>query len=132
MVVVEYHGIELDYCASCHGTWFDRGELQLLLRSMELEDSAGILNRLSHQQPAASTEKKLKCPICYHRMLKYHIGNDPQVLVDTCPQEDGIWFDAGEIHQLMASLSDHQTPGYGSEHELLAFLGEVFEAEEQP
>jgi len=43
MIVVEYQSIELDYCSSCHGTWFDKGELELLLRSMELDEKPGLL-----------------------------------------------------------------------------------------
>ena len=38
MIVVEYHQIELDYCTSCHGVWFDSGELELLLTSAGLEN----------------------------------------------------------------------------------------------
>ena len=33
MIVVEYHDIELDYCTTCQGVWFDYGELELLLDS---------------------------------------------------------------------------------------------------
>jgi Zn-finger nucleic acid-binding protein len=33
MTVVEYKGIELDYCTGCQGIWFDAGELGLLLKS---------------------------------------------------------------------------------------------------
>ena len=33
MLVVEYSEIELDYCDTCKGVWFDSGELELLLES---------------------------------------------------------------------------------------------------
>ena len=30
LVVVEREGIELDWCVTCRGLWFDEGELELL------------------------------------------------------------------------------------------------------
>jgi len=39
MIVVEYHNIELDYCTTCKGVWFDSGELELLLESHGLEEA---------------------------------------------------------------------------------------------
>ena len=32
-LIVEYDRIELDYCPSCGGVWFDSGELDLLLEA---------------------------------------------------------------------------------------------------
>ncbi len=28
---IEFHGIKIDRCASCNGTWFDAGEIEQLL-----------------------------------------------------------------------------------------------------
>lgn len=130
MIVVEYHNIELDYCQKCHGSWFDHGELDLLLHSMELEGSIALLDRIVHQPQAATQEENHKCPVCRHRMQKHTIGNAPEITVDVCPREHGIWFDAGEIHRLVSGLAGHAPSEYGSEQELVTFLGEVFEAEE--
>ena len=30
LIVVERHKIEIDYCISCKGFWFDTGEIELL------------------------------------------------------------------------------------------------------
>ena len=39
MFVVEYKQIELDYCHTCKGVWFDAGELELLLETGGLKDA---------------------------------------------------------------------------------------------
>lgn len=38
--VEEYHGVEVDRCAECHGIWFDAGEAELLME----KENAGIRN----------------------------------------------------------------------------------------
>jgi Zn-finger nucleic acid-binding protein len=129
MIVVEYHSIELDYCASCHGTWFDKGELELLMRSMELDDSPNLLERIAGQPEIPSTENKRKCPICRRNMKKHFVGSSPQVLVDHCTKQHGLWFDSGELHHLVGSMEAGDITEYSSEQELLVFLGEAFEAE---
>ncbi len=62
MIVVEYEHVELDYCPNCAGVWFDSGEVELLLETMEV-DSTG-LEGLHLAQEAASKEKKHRCPGC--------------------------------------------------------------------
>ena len=37
MIIVEHERIELDYCTTCFGVWFDAGELSLMMESMDLE-----------------------------------------------------------------------------------------------
>ncbi len=130
MIVVEYHNVELDYCQQCHGSWFDQGELDLLFKSMQLESSFSLLDRLVHQPQAQTQEKKYKCPICHKRMQKHFVGHGLEVLVDVCSEEHGIWLDSDEVHALVAYLGKNSSPEYDSEQELVAFLGEVFESEE--
>ena len=41
--VVEYQGVELDICPDCNGTWFDRGELELVLeKGQPLEKAEAV------------------------------------------------------------------------------------------
>ena len=54
MLVVEYHNIELDYCNSCKGVWFDYGELELLLESRGLEETKVFLDGILNSQEAVS------------------------------------------------------------------------------
>jgi len=129
MIVVEYDNIELDYCNDCHGVWFDSTELELLLNSMSLDSRNLLLNDMLNSPEAMAQEKKRKCPICRRKMKKTTVGEHPGVLVDACPQGNGLWFDGGEIAQLLKHLTRKQPAGQGSQQKIISFLGEVFKAQ---
>jgi len=130
MIVVEYHEIELDYCTACKGVWFDSGELELLLESYGLEETNLFFSNIISSPEASSSEKKRKCPICGRKMKKTTIGEEPKILIDVCPEEHGLWFDGGEVIQLVRHLAAKQPPKGDSGGRVASFLGEVFEAPE--
>ena len=126
MIVVEHERIELDYCVDCSGVWFDAGELELLLDTMRLEKSILSLESILTSPEVSSKEKKRKCPICGRKMKKATVGHDPEVLIDACPRGDGLWFDTGEVGQLITQLSEKSSEGSDSQGRVITFLGEVF------
>ncbi|OIP28330.1 MAG: hypothetical protein COW22_05080 [Chloroflexi bacterium CG15_BIG_FIL_POST_REV_8_21_14_020_46_15] len=126
MIVVEYNKIELDYCANCQGVWFDSGELELLLESMNLESQNVFLSNILSPEEAESSEKKRKCPICGQKMKKTGIGQEPGILIDVCQRGDGLWFDGGELGQLTRQLARKPSGKTRSQQEVITFLGEVF------
>lgn len=128
MIVVEHNRIELDYCTSCQGVWFDSGELELLLESMGLENSKLFLSNILDAAEAKSSEKKRRCPICVRRMKKTTIGQQPEILIDVCRQGDGLWFDGGEVGRLMGQLVGKPLEKLGPEQQIIAFLRGVFKA----
>jgi len=130
MIVVEYHNIELDYCNSCKGVWFDSGELELLLRSQGLEEPKAFFDGIFTTQEAASSEKKRNCPICGRKMKKTAIGGQPEILIDICRDKHGLWFDGGEVTQLLRRLAGEHPSEQDSEGQVISFLEEVFEAPE--
>jgi Zn-finger nucleic acid-binding protein len=130
MVVVEYHNIELDYCTSCKGVWFDSGELELLLKSQGLEETKALFDGILNSQEAVSSEKERKCPICGHKMKKTKTGGQPGILIDVCRDRHGLWFDGGEVAQLLRHLAGEHAPKDDSQGHVISFLEEVFEAPE--
>ena len=126
MIVVEHENIELDYCANCSGVWFDAGELELLLETMELERATLSLDDILTSPEAESAEKRRKCPICGTKMKKATVGHEPEVLIDVCSRGDGLWFDSGEVGQLITQLPEKSD----SQGRVITFLGEVFTARE--
>lgn len=126
MLVVEYHDIELDYCGTCKGVWFDSGELELLLKSHGLEETKVFLDGILNSAEAVSSEKKRDCPICGHKMKKTAIGEQPAVLIDMCRDKHGLWFDGGEVTELVRHLAGTQPPKHGSREQVIRFLEEVF------
>ncbi len=130
MIVLEYSEIELDYCTGCRGVWFDFGELELLLESTGLDSPQTFLDDIFNSAEASSAEKKRKCPICNRKMKKVSIGEGGEIVVDICQEEDGLWFDGGEVVHLIKLLGGKPPKKPGSEQEVIGFLGEVFKAEE--
>jgi Zn-finger nucleic acid-binding protein len=131
MLVVEYHDIELDYCNSCKGVWFDYGELELLLKSYGLEEPKAFFDGILKSQETASSEKKRICPLCGHKMKKTAISGQPEILIDVCGDEHGLWFDGGEVTQMIGRLAGEHPPKRDSKEQVISFLEEVFKHPEQ-
>lgn len=98
MIVLELAEVEVDYCTDCGGIWLDAGELELLLgnsqQTKQLLDSFKI--------DSNCTEKRRKCPICLKKMQKIVVGpSTPTLLIDKCPRGDGLWFDKGELRDIL-------------------------------
>ena len=130
MIDVEHNRIELDYCTNCQGVWFDAEELELLLESMGIKNHDLALDDIWHSPEAETEEKKRKCPICGLKMKKMALGQQPEILIDVCPKREGLWFDGGEVSQLIRQLAKRPSGKGGSEQQVVTFLGEVFQARE--
>ncbi|MFH0913761.1 MAG: zf-TFIIB domain-containing protein [Chloroflexota bacterium] len=126
MIVVEHQKIELDYCTRCHGVWFDSGELELLLERAGREKLP-----LTEALAKSRAERRLRCPICTQKMKETLVGKQPEVTVDLCPKGDGIWFDGGELKQVVAQCAPKPCGTTPPEQDLLGFLGETFQAEKE-
>jgi len=99
MITLELAEVEIDHCTDCGGIWLDSGELEILLGSpdhaKELLDSFNV--------DTTVTEQPRKCPICDRKMHKIVVGSDkPTLLIDKCRRGDGLWFDKGELQDVLA------------------------------
>jgi len=124
MIVVEYQQIELDYCTKCRGVWFDEGELELMLEKSKLDGPP-------HLPEAQSSEEKRKCPVCGRKMRKVLAGEEPPIIIDACPEEEGLWFDGGEVNQLIKQLAEHGAENDNTDESVSNFLKDVFRAREE-
>ncbi len=125
MIVVEHDKIELDYCLQCSGVWFDAEEMELLLEAMQLERNGLSLDSILTSAEAKSAEKKRKCPICGRKMKKATVGHEAEITIDACSWGDGLWFDSGEIGQLITQLPAKSPEKADSQGHVITFLGEV-------
>jgi Zn-finger nucleic acid-binding protein len=97
MVVLELESVEIDHCVHCGGIWLDAGELELLL-----EDAQGKNDLLaSFTADEKCQEKPRKCPRCLKKMLKVLCGINSKVLIDKCRYGHGLWFDRGELDNII-------------------------------
>jgi Zn-finger nucleic acid-binding protein len=117
MIVVERHGIELDYCLECKGIWFDAGELKLLSTALNIDIDLPDWSALPE---AHTSEKYRRCPRCRAKMSKINVG---EMLVDRCPNGHGLWFDGGELGRF---IEQHITSADSGEAQVIKFLGETF------
>jgi hypothetical protein len=125
MIVVEHHQIELDYCTSCQGVWVDSGELELFLELSELESPNMAIKNILDLPEVKLAHRRLKCPVCRGGMKETTIG-EPSINIDVCRRGDGLWFDGGELHELLRQLANRLSTEASSEQRIITFLGEVF------
>lgn len=116
MIILELDQVEIDYCPSCSGIWLDEGELELLLEGGEARNS--LLQSLT--AVSASKEKTRKCPRCRKKMDKVSGGTDSSLLIDKCSRQHGIWFDAGELQEMI------RQGGLGQDSRIPQLLSEMF------
>lgn len=98
MIVLELDEVEVDYCPDCGGIWLDAGELELLLG--DSRQAKKLLD--SFKVDSKCTERQRKCPICLKKMQKIAVGSSaPPLLIDKCAGGDGLWFDKGELQEIL-------------------------------
>jgi hypothetical protein len=97
MIILELNQIEIDYCTICSGIWLDNGELELM---MDDEAAKQKLLDTIHHDPE-NPEKPRRCPRCNKRMNKVFVGEHKDVLLDQCRKGHGLWFDSGELHDVI-------------------------------
>ena len=97
MIVLELEEVEIDHCLTCGGIWLDAGELGLLLANSKEKDD--LLSSLALDKN--TREKGRKCPLCSRRMNKVLCGTERKVRIDKCGKNDGIWFDLGELEEII-------------------------------
>ena len=81
--------IPLDVCPGCSGIWFDKDELEALLKKSQDGQSADFT--LINPKP-----QDLVCPRCKNKMTRGGMVN-PLLLVDKCESCGGVWLDANEL-----------------------------------
>ena len=126
-------GITLDNCSSCGGTWYDRSELEQLLRkskddlekveeqpaskdpeepspslgfSRQERDAffrSGRTGNVSRRAVRQSKSVYRKCPHCQSMMNRVNYLQKTGVVVDVCRQH-GIFLDEGEFDALYAFI----------------------------
>jgi len=81
--------IPLDVCPACSGIWFEKGELEALLRQSQGGGQADL--GLIDPKPEGHD-----CPACKAKMSRGGLVN-PLLLVDKCQVCEGVWLDAREL-----------------------------------
>ena len=98
---VHLGAMEIDQCSTCHGIWFDEGELEKLMNHE-------ILSRLLPAGAAPAAGKRgvrRPCPRCAdEKMEEVEVQGAAGLFIDICPTCKGYWLDGGELHALRQRL----------------------------
>ncbi|KZZ43184.1 MAG: rhomboid family intramembrane serine protease [Saccharospirillaceae bacterium] len=95
--VTHYHSEELDICRRCGGAWFEKGELNSLLSTVDNgEDDADFEQFLGKRH--GRTEHL--CPTCPEHLHKYQLLTDFDVDVELCVACDGVWVEHADLEKV--------------------------------
>jgi hypothetical protein len=109
--------VEIDHCIECGGIWLDGGELEILIgdkdKARRTIDALVLAPR--------SEERLYRCPLCDKKMEKVVVGSTPPTqVIDRCPRGEGLWFDRGELKQILAGA------GLAPDSRIMAVLADMF------
>ena len=88
------HGETVDRCSRCNGIFFDRGELESIIKLVRLFQSADLGENDIDTIPKTEKQRAVLCPEDGDRMSERDIGG---ITIDLCGRCGGIWLDNGEI-----------------------------------
>lgn len=101
MILLEYEGVEIDYCPETGAIWLDAGELEQI-GHLAGADPARLAQAIREGQPKGRGEKR--CPRCRKRLERIAVSETLEL--DRCPRGHGLWFDRGELRALAASVAE--------------------------
>jgi Zn-finger nucleic acid-binding protein len=104
MIQIMIDDTEVDRCSSCHGLWFDDGELSKLRN----KEAAAILDigdlKVGKEQ---NKIEHYRCPRCAGEMNHLVDPGQPHIWLEQCESCGGTFFAAGELTDLVTvSISD--------------------------
>lgn len=81
-------GVTIDFCGTCRGSWFDRGELLYVVKR------PSALAPMLERPLVSAAESPLPCPRCGTAMQRGGVGSQ-QAVIDRCVTCGGIWLASG-------------------------------------
>jgi Zn-finger nucleic acid-binding protein len=109
LVIVEYRNVELDVCIEGCGLWFDNDELRQLFEVAEAPEMLHDLENRLVFLPAGKGGVQRRCPRCRGKMRHVSAPGDIEdVILDRCPRGHGLWFDKGELEEILTAALDHE------------------------
>ena len=118
-LIVEVEGVELDLCHKGCGVWFDAQELSQLLGA-----AAPELERALQDLPTQGRGRR--CPRCRKPMELILAPGGTAVMLDRCSRGHGLWFDQGELEQIVRAQPEDAALARVSD-----FLSQFFVARNQ-
>jgi Zn-finger nucleic acid-binding protein len=100
MALVSYDKIKVDRCIACGGLWFQPNELRSLRDDIWMADYI-LDSGDKHEGKKANAIKDIECPQCGVTMLQESDDEQAHITYESCPNDHGIFLDAGEFTDLV-------------------------------
>ena len=101
LVPTHVQAIEVDRCEMCGGIWFDKYELIPVLH----ESLPELTTLRGRSAPGRMNQKHGRCPQDAAGLIRVSSTFGNSVIVDTCPQCQGVWLDGGEFDSLLKGVA---------------------------
>ncbi len=132
-LIVEYQGVELDLCLEGCGTWFDGDELRQLFEIVGAPELLHDLEQRLEDLPTVAEGPVRRCPRCHGRMPHVRApGASGDVILDRCRRGHGLWFDPGELEDILALEMPGEEGADSALAKVRAFLGQFVSASDAP
>ncbi len=100
--IITYENQEIDLCLKCGGIWLDKGELLEVVNSLLSDNKIDPQTvKEAYRDKIINSDKvkqiRRKCPRCNLDMRLHNYSYDSNIIVDKCPNCNGIWTDEGEM-----------------------------------
>lgn len=102
---INYKGVNVDKCDSCHGIWFDFSEID------QLEDTEFAFDNLKNTMITRVKSGDQKCAKCQATMQKFYYRWE-ELELEVCPSNHGFWLDAGEEEKLLTFIDKFEKDLY--------------------
>jgi Zn-finger nucleic acid-binding protein len=97
MEKLDLHKQAVDICHSCNGIFFDKGELESVIRLVKLFRNAELEEEDIDSVPEHEHKRIVFCPEDGSEMIPQDLAG---LTIDICQKCGGIWLDRGEIASL--------------------------------
>ncbi|MDP2641286.1 MAG: zf-TFIIB domain-containing protein [Candidatus Yanofskybacteria bacterium] len=98
-------GVEVDYCPTCYGLWFDQEELRWAKDEKDKDLRWLDIDLWRNQEKLRISPGNKLCPV--HRLPLYEVQyGDSNIKVDVCNVSHGVWLDRGEFKEILAYLKE--------------------------
>ncbi|MEW6159607.1 MAG: zf-TFIIB domain-containing protein [Verrucomicrobiota bacterium] len=112
LCTIDYEAVEIETCPDCRGEWLDADELAQIVRKVEQTFSQEELADLdSVHRNVFRVEKTegaaILCPRCPdHELTPFNFASSSGIVLDKCPQCQGVWLDAAELEKVQALVEE--------------------------
>lgn len=98
-----FHDVEVDYCPTCLGVWFEKDELQWAKHSKDEQLNWLDFDIWRDKGKFEVSPSDKHCPFCRAALVQVKYDNS-SVKIDFCKNCQGTWLDRGEFKQILVYL----------------------------